>query len=182
MADEMTCPGCGARNSRTTRRCRICTAVINPHLKASDRGLAALRPDIGFGTSFEGGLIDRSPVAPPVPAERDGEADTDAEPAEDVRPVYRGNPEVERLLAELPPPVISPVEPTLPLWEPTPLAPDDEAFAVAATIVIDVTPRNGRTPPLLEFEVPHFDPRALLRDDDRPRAGGSVRDHRSISA
>ena len=178
MPDQMTCAGCGARNATTTRRCRICTAVINPHLRASDRGLAALRPDIGFGTSFEGGLIDRAIVTPPEP----GEQDVDEEAVDDAPPRYRGNPEVERLLAELPPPVISPVEPTLPLWEPTPVDPDDEAFAVAATIVIDVTPRNGRTPPPIEFEVPHFDPRALVWDEDRRAVEGSVRDYRSVTA
>lgn len=161
MADHMTCAGCGARNERTTRRCRICAAVINPHLKASERGLAALRRDIGFGTSFDAGLIDRSTV---VPSALDTPSDGDED---DAPPRYRGNPEVERLLAELPPPVTSPIEPTLPLWEPTPVAPDDEAFAVATTIVIDVAPRNGRTPPLLQFEAEHFDVHGLFREDDR---------------
>lgn len=160
MADHMTCAGCGARNAPTTRRCRICAAVINPGVKAADRGLAALRRDIGFGTSFDAGLIDRS-VGEQTVAETAPGAEDDAPPR------YRGNPEVERLLASLPAPVITPVEPTLPLWEPTPAAPDDDAFAVATTILIDVAPRNGRTPPLLEFDAEHFDPRALFLEDDR---------------
>jgi hypothetical protein len=29
MASKIRCPGCGAKNEVTSRRCRICTAVIN---------------------------------------------------------------------------------------------------------------------------------------------------------
>lgn len=156
MAQQTECPNCGARNTEGCRRCRICTTVINAHVKSADRGLAALRKDVGYGTSFDDGS---KPASTP--------AKTASETAAEVRERYLGNPEVVRLLESLPPVLMTPIQPSVPLWEPTPDGTDAEAYLIASTIVINPVLRNGRTPPPLDYQVPQFDPKALYAASDR---------------
>ncbi len=43
VAAKTMCPGCGAKNDRDSRRCRICTAVLNPD--APEAGRAVPEPE-----------------------------------------------------------------------------------------------------------------------------------------
>jgi hypothetical protein len=143
--NTIDCPGCGARNQTSTRRCRTCGQVINRGIPELERGLAALHPDTGFGTSFSASWARRGLEGSVVVDE----------------------PESDQLAEERPPPAAdrrwtsSPVEATIPPWEPVRDGIDDESVALASTIVLDVPLRNGATPPPVEYEVEPFDPDGL---------------------
>ena len=49
MAAKFMCPGCGAKNDPSSRRCRICTAVINaeaPEGASADSAAVASAPTV----------------------------------------------------------------------------------------------------------------------------------------
>src|SRR5690349_6597863 len=79
-ATTTRCPGCGATNSLQTRRCRICARLINRRVPHLDRGLAALHPDTGHGTSFAAAW-GRGPSVDPAPVEPSPDRVDDAAPA-----------------------------------------------------------------------------------------------------
>ena len=135
------CPGCGARNRTTTRRCGTCGQVIDPSIPELERGLAALHPDRGFGTSFRAGWgRDR---------------------ADDDRRDEGGGDRPDGRLPAVPRWTSTPIEATIAPWEPTRDGVDDESVELAATIVLEAPLRNGATPPLLEYEAEPFDPDGL---------------------
>jgi hypothetical protein len=150
------CSTCGARNRTDTRRCRICARVINRAVPELERGLAALHPDVGFGSSF-GAAWGRS-QASSEPTARDVGVDAEPGPTPGEADERRESTPVEAELA----PRWSAVPITrMPQWEPTSIGTDDESVAVASTIVLDVPPRNGHLAPPLEYECERFDPDAL---------------------
>ena len=60
MAAKVKCPKCGAKNALDVPRCRVCTAMINPHASADRTAPAGpSRPSSGLEDHFDAGEINR---------------------------------------------------------------------------------------------------------------------------
>ncbi len=60
MGSKVRCPACGAKNDASSRRCRVCTVVINAEIP--EGGVADTAPDTdgpAIGDLFDAGVIDR---------------------------------------------------------------------------------------------------------------------------
>ena len=59
MAAKLMCPGCGAKNDPSSRRCRICTAVINAEAPEGDAAREVAAPAPAVHDHFDADVINR---------------------------------------------------------------------------------------------------------------------------
>jgi hypothetical protein len=177
---KVKCPACGAKNKADDRRCRVCTAIINPDAPQADErkpvdpetpatqevaASAAIQiPDSGAGSSpFSGPARGESKLSAALDGRDDvpdlAAGQTAAAQAGAGAPVYDETFEPIEI-----DPALRPRPPDADAGPPPPLS--DETFD-PGSLEIDPArrPRPGGAPPPPVGEDEPFDPDALVIDD-----------------
>ena len=176
MGSKAKCPGCGAKNDAASRRCRVCTRVINPD--AAEQGSGAAEPVLPGPAPvpddhFDAGVIDRQ-LQPARSKFSDGSSALAARlaAARAVR-APAGSSGDSPAAPPAPAGSFGPPDPTSPPpsapWSaPAPSrapGPDgSNGFVPLGADELGARPAPP-TAPAIEFEAEPFDPDALFRDD-----------------
>ena len=59
MGSKRRCPACGAKNELTVRRCRVCTAIVNPDVPEGGPAVEEPAARSALDDHFDSGVIDR---------------------------------------------------------------------------------------------------------------------------
>lgn len=178
MGSKVKCPSCGAKNDQSSRRCRLCTDLINPDAPDADapeeveapqtadffdsneikRQVAPARDRFGRGPTGLGARIaavqgQAAPTAAPTAAPASA-------PASGSEPGWRADDLGPAPTAPLSAP---PIETGAPAPWPAPASPFDDPTASGGAIAFENRPAAPTAPPI-EYEAEPFDPDALFRD------------------